>query len=623
MTDQLSLDDLVTSVATDLMGVTSATMVRDSTRLLHRLVDYFDVDNSFLRRNDRERRVTILVAEWPPRENIPDPDPIGVVYFEHADPIFAATEHLQDVLVLRPTTSGDEYQDRIREASGISGGVSVAGVPLLNGDTTIGVLGFSKNGDREWSSPEINALRAMAALLAQLQGRIDAENSLVYLASHDELTGLANRRALIGHLERRLQLGAGGSVALIFMDVDRLKALNSFLGHRAGDEFLQTLASRLHPLQAAGHMVARLGGDEFVVVLDGSADQGKALEMAKLLRQIANTPTELGGEEVSRAVSVGVTVGYPGRITVSELLGQADQAMYISKSRGGNEITAFSPELHRQDEMRTDIELHLRPAIRNGSMILYYQPEIDLRDGSIVSLEALVRWPHPTLGLLLPGMFIDVVEATNLAGELTRYVIDASCRQLVEWHTRFPKHKVQMSVNISPAQLITLDFVETVEQILESHHLDGHYVTLEITEKALLRDTARALITLRDLKKIGVRVAIDDFGTGYSSLAQLKALPVDTLKIDRTFVRDLGTDSSDMSIVKSIINLARAFDLAIVAEGVESGLTSQILLALGCTNVQGFLISEPRPAAEIDRLLSQDWRWRPNNSLPKVGSGSN
>ena len=234
MTVKLKLEDLVTSVATDLMGVTAATLHAASQRLLHQLVDYFEVDLSFLRRNDHDLGATILVAEWPPRPEIPIPDPLGVIFFANADPTFAALETLSSVLVVRPNHEDDEYQDRVRKGSGVEG-VSLATVPLLTSDTTTGTLGFIKFGDREWEGDEINALRAVAALLAQLQARVAAEERLRYLAYHDELTGLATRRALSDHLTSRLAAGAPGPVAVIFIDVDRLKALNSFLGHAADE----------------------------------------------------------------------------------------------------------------------------------------------------------------------------------------------------------------------------------------------------------------------------------------------------------------------------------------------------------------------------------------------------
>jgi len=600
---KLSLDELVTKTATDLMGVTAVTLQRASQNLLHQLVDYFDVDLSFLRRNDAARRTTTLVAEWPPRPDIPDPDPLGVVYFADADPIFAATEHLSAVMLTRPDGADEKYQERVREASGIQGGVSSATVPLLDANRTVGVLGFIKFGDRDWDETEINALRAVAALLAQLQARVTAEERLQSLAFHDELTGLANRRALVGYLTRSMEADSSEPVAVIFLDVDRLKAVNSFFGHAAGDQFLRTLASRLEAITGGGgdHLLGRLGGDEFVLALSTCPDESAAVAIADRLRCAAREPMSVGGEEISRPVSFGVALGRPGHLTASELMGRADQAMMQSKARGGDQISVFTEEMRRLNKVRNNIELHLGTAIRDGSLILHYQPEVDLVTGTVLGVEALVRWPHPTLGLLQPSSFVDIVEATNLACELGRWVIETGCRQLAEWHRRYPD--LGVSVNVSPAQLITLDFVSTVTQILQSCDVEARLLTVEITEHALVLDTDQALATLRDLKALGVRIAVDDFGTGYSSFAQLKSLPVDTLKIDRGFVRDLGVSAHDLAIVRSIVSLADSFGLELVAEGVETDVAAATLVALGCTRVQGFLFAKPSPAWEIESIL--------------------
>jgi len=463
------------------------------------------------------------------------------------------------------------------------------------------VLGFIKYGDRQRLDAEINALGAVAALFSQIHARVAAEESLLNLAFHDDLTGLANRRALVGHLTRRMEGGFPGPVAVIFMDVDRLKAVNSFFGHTAGDEYLRTLAGRLKEVVGADHLLGRLGGDEFVLVMSGWADEASASAMAERLRRAAREPIHLGGEEVSRAVSLGLALGAPGELTVSALMGRADQAMMQSKAGGGDEISVFTAGMHRRNGIRTDIELHLGTAIRNGSLTLHYQPEVNLVTGSILGVEALVRWPHPTLGVLQPNAFIDIVEATNLAGELGRWVIETGCQQLTEWHQDHPG--LRLSVNVSPAQLLTMDFVSSVAQILRDRNLEPQHLTIEITEQALIRDTDQALATLRGLKAIGVSIAVDDFGTGYSSFAQLKSLPVDTLKTDRGFVRDLGVSTHDLAIVRSIIGLADSFGLHIVAEGVETEIAAATLVELGGTRAQGFLFAKPCPAWDIESVL--------------------
>jgi len=620
----LSLDELVTSAACDLMGVTGPNLRSASEQLLHQLVGYLGVDLSFLRRHDHLHRRSVLVAEWPVRSGRPDPDPLEFDSFADTDPIFAATERLSTVVVTHPDGAGDEYQDQLRVGSGNQGRISSATIPLLGVNGTLGVLGFIKYGDREWHDAEIKALRTVAALFAQLQARVAAEERLRSLAYHDELTGLANRRALVGYLRQRLEAGSPGPVGIIFLDVDRLKALNSFLGHAAGDEYLKTLACRLKEATGGGHMLARLGGDEFVLVIAGRADEPQTRDMAERLRRVAAVPIHVGGEEVSRPVSLGVAFGTPAVLTVSELMGRADQAMLASKGHGGNAVTVFTAEMRRSNEIRTDIELHLGTAIRNGSLVLHYQPEVDLVSGRILGLEALVRWPHPTLGILQPSAFIDVAEATNLAGELGRWVIETGCTQLKEWHRKYPLRPLGLSVNVSPAQLITLDFVATVGKILAASGLDGGHLTLEITEQALVSDTEQALATLRGLKEIGVKIAVDDFGTGYSSYAQLKSLPVDILKIDRGFVRDLGVSVDDLAIVRSIIGLAASFGLQPVAEGVETELAAAALIELGCTRAQGFLFAKPGPAPDIEPALdvgnihAQTQRARDRKARPRT-----
>jgi diguanylate cyclase (GGDEF)-like protein len=599
-----TLETLVTAVASELMAVDGATVVASSQWVLRELVSYFRVDLSFLRRNDHDRGATVLVAEWPPRPNVPDPDPLGVVFFAEADSVFASTEHLSQVMITRPDLATDDYQRRVHGGSGVMG-VSSATVPLLSRAVTTGVLGFIKYGDREWTQAEVNALKAIASLLAQMQARIDAEERLRYLAYHDELTGLSNRRALIDHLRRRLAPGELGPVAILFLDLDRLKAMNDFLGHAAGDEFLQSVATRLRTHTRPGDVVARLGGDEIVVVLGPPTGSAEAEQVAMAVQNVVNEPVRLGGEEVSRTVSIGVAVADPGECTVSDLLGQADQAVMAAKAQGGNGIVAFTEQMRAQNEVRTDIELHLRGAIHDDSLVLHYQPEIDLRTGQLLGAEALVRWRHPTRGLLQPDSFIGVAEATNLAGELGRWVLRAACAQLSRWQNALSDLNFCLRVNVSPAQLITLDFVTDVAQTLDENNVEGRYLSLEITEHAVVSDLHRALETLQHLAEIGIQVAIDDFGTGYSSLAQLKALPVSTLKIDRGFVQELGSNPDDLAIVRSIVGLAASFGLDTVAEGVATQIAARTLVELGCFRAQGYLIGMPVPAEEFWPMLQR------------------
>lgn len=597
-----SLENLVTKVASRLMPVNAASFVPVMQLVLRDLVDHFGMDTAFLRYNDHDIHATVLVAEWPPRSNVPDPDPLGVVYFRDADPIFAQVEHMKDVGITRPGLSGPEYANRVRAGSGVTE-TSVAAVPLLSGDVTTGTLGFIKFGDRDWTEAEINVLKAIAALLAQVQARIEAEEQLRFTADHDHLTGLANRRALLRHLSQRLGAGEPGPVGVMFIDLDRLKPLNDFLGHLAGDEYIRQLAKRLGMSAGPDDLVARLGGDEFVIVFGEPACGSTAECRAETFRRVVNERVQLGREVVSRSVSIGVAVGIPGRTSVAALLSQADQAAIAAKALGGNGIVVYSDDMQEAADKRNLIELSLRTSINDEALFLVYQPEVDLRSGRIIGVEALVRWHHPVLGLLQPASFIEVAELTNLAGELGRWVIRTACRQYAQWRSETPELDLTLRVNVSPVQLVNLDFVDTVAQVLAEFQMENRTLCLEVTENAVVSDLAQTQATLQGLDDIGVQVAIDDFGTGYSSLSHLKALPVDELKIDKNFVMELDNNPDDRTIVKSIIGLAESFGLQLVAEGVENVAAARMLLDMGCYRAQGFLFSRPVPAAEIRTLL--------------------
>ncbi|UUO00856.1 EAL domain-containing protein [Mycolicibacterium novocastrense] len=599
-----SLENLVTSVATHLMGVNAATSVEVSQRVLADLVEYLGVDVSFLRHNDHSIRASVLIAEWPVRPGIPDPDPLGVVYFADADPVFARCEHQKEPIVFRPEPSTEEYQQTIAEGRHVPS-TSMACVPMLSGDVTSGVLGFVKFGDRDWTPEELNALKAIASLFAQVQARVDAEDRLRYLAEHDDLTGLCNRRALLAHLDARLREGQPGPVSVLFFDLDRLEAINDYLGHTAGDWFIRVLAERLRQSAENGTFLARLGGDEFVAVPAGPTDADTARKLATRLQSALNERVAVDGEKLTRTVSIGVALGEPGRDDTSDLLRRADQAVLTAKASGGNDVAVFTDQMSMESDFRNDIELHLHNVIETGALLLHYQPEVNMRTGEILAAEALVRWQHPTRGLLAPGSFIGVAESINLAGELGRWVMRTACREFAQWRANGVGRDVVLRVNVSPVQLVSDGFVEAVAATTAEFGLDGGSVCLEITESVVVQDIETTRKTLAGLKQVGVQVAIDDFGTGYSVLSHLKSLPVDTLKIDKGFVQELGENPGDLAIVRAIIALAEAFGLQLVAEGVETEEAARTLLEHGCHRAQGFLLSRPLPGAEMESLLAQ------------------
>ena len=602
------LDDLVTEAAAKLMAATAADHAAISEQVVGDTVSQFGVDFGFLRHNDHTIHATVLVALWPPRPFVPDPDPIGVVYFADADPVFAQAENLKVPDVLRPAPANEEYQRNIEAGTGIPNS-TIACVPLLSGSDTTGTLGFVKIGDREWLPEELNALQAIASLFAQVQARIQAEERLQYLAEHDDLTGLLNRRALIARLDERLAAGRPGPVALVYVNLDRLKAVNDHLGHKAGDRFIEVFAQLLRDAADDSSVIARFGGDEFVVVPNEPLDADAAEALARQLQQRVHQQVEVDGETITRTVSIGVGVGEPGQDTSSDILRRADQAVVSAKSVGGNAVVAFDPEMAEKYAIRNDIELHLEGIIDsdNGALVLHYLPEFDMRTGEILGTEALIRWRHPTRGLLMPDSFMGVVESINLAGKLGRLIMRSACAQFSDWRNDGLAGDAVLRINVSPAQLVTDGFVGLVAATLDEFVLDARTVCLEITEHVVVKDIDTTHKTLAGLKEIGVQVAIDDFGTGYSALTYLKSLPVDALKIDKEFVRDLGTDAaySDLAILRQVVALADAFGLDVIAEGVETPAAARALLDLGCYRAQGFLLSRPLDRNAMGALFAQ------------------
>jgi diguanylate cyclase len=601
-----SLDDLVTAAAAELMAATASNAAEICQRVLGNLVSHFGVDFGVLRHNDHTIRATVLFAEWPPREDVPDPDPLGVIYFEGADSIFAQLEHLKEPSIVRPEATNADYQGYIEGATGVPQS-SLAGVPLLSGDITTGSLGFVKFGDRDWRPEELNALQAIGTLFAQLQARVAAEEKVRYLAEHDDLTGLLNRRALIAHLDERLAEGQPGPVAVLFLDLDRFKVVNEHLGQTAGDQFIKGFADLVSAAAGASAVTARLGGDELVVVPSEPMEMESAVAFAHRLQDQVHQQISIDGEKVTRSASVGVATGVPGTDNTSALLRRADQATRLAKGAGGAKVAPYSPEMFERDTIRNDIELSLEETTNghNDALVLHFLPEFGIRTGEILGTEALVRWQHPTHGLLMPDSFIGVLESINLAGKLGRLIMRAACTQFALWRSHGVGRDAVLRVNVSPMELVANNIVDTVAATLDEFEIDPAAVCLEITERVVVQEIDTTRRTLGQLKDIGVQIAIDDFGTGYSALTYLKTLPVDIVKIDRAFVRDLGASTRDQAIVQAIVALAHALELEVVAEGLETATAARALLDLGCDRAQGFLLSRPIDGTAMESLLAQ------------------
>jgi diguanylate cyclase len=592
---------VISSIANQLLEANAATATQASEKVLAQLVEHFDLHYSFLRHSDHRVGASVLAAEWPPRSDVADADPYAVVSFTSEQPALALCEHGKELVIYSGHESAGFRCPVTRHRFG--GGPTVAAAPLVSGTHTSGVLGFVKCRGRKWKPEAIYTLETVASLFAQFQARIAAEERLTYLAEHDDLTGLRNRRALLAHLSDRLAARQRGPVAVLYIDLDRLKAINDSLGHAAGDWFIRSFAARLRACAGSQSMVARLGGDEFIVVPDKPMTTRAAETFAEQIRKMVHDRLTIEGQTVTCSVSIGVAAGMPGRDRGTDLLRRADEAVLASKRVGGNETTVASDNSLKK-RFRTDIEGHLQGDIDRDALLLHYLPEVDLWTGAIVATEALVRWRHPDRGVLLPASFIGVAESMNLATDLDRWVLRTACAEFSGWRSRGVGRDASLRVNLSPLQLTTPGFVRMVAETIAEFGMDDGSLCLEITERAVVRDIDSTARTLTQLRDVGVQTSIDDFGTGYAVLSHLKRLPVDTLKIDPRFVRNLGSDANVLAIVRAIIGLADAFGLQLVAEGVETPAAALALMQHGCHRAQGYLFSRPIAGDAMETLLS-------------------
>jgi diguanylate cyclase (GGDEF)-like protein len=422
-------------------------------------------------------------------------------------------------------------------------------------------------------------------------------------ALHDGLTGLPNRVALLDALERVLAGRTRHSTAVLFLDLDNFKDANDAFGHRIGDELLIALSQRLQRRLRGGDMLARLGGDEFAVVLTDVADKDDAHRMAERLLRVFDEPVFIDGVSVGTYASVGLAFGSDAE-TAGELLRNADLAMYEAKRAGGACVAAYKPGLHTAVLRRTELEAELRVAITEEQFVLHYQPIVELSSGRIVGTEALVRWQHPTRGLLAPADFITPAEMSGLIVPLGAWVIRTACEQTARWQLEDPDGApVSISVNLSPRQLADRGLVTTVAAALYDSGLDPASLCLEITEGSVIKDFEATIPTLQALRTLGVSLALDDFGTGYSSLSYLKKLPVNTVKIDRSFVGDLDDETRNSQIVLAIVELAHALGMSVTAEGAETASQLRTLTAMQCDLAQGFALGRPMPPCVVRHLL--------------------
>ena len=445
------------------------------------------------------------------------------------------------------------------------------------------------------------------ASFADISERKKAEERISHLAHHDILTGLQNRFSLEDRLEQALSFANRDQsmVAVFFIDLDRFKHINDSLGHHAGDKLLIEVSGRLKSCVRDSDIVARIGGDEFVIVLTGMSEANHAAFIAESLLTQVSKPYFIDDNKLETSPSIGISIYPNDGTTVDELMRNADIAMYHAKEEGRNTYHFFTDSMLIAAQEHLKFQAELRSAIDNQQLELYFQPQMNVAQQCVSSLEALIRWKHPERGMISPAVFIPVAEETGFIHELGEWILNEACRQLVIWRNQGFSNVI-MAINLSAKQLHSSQLSNTISNILTMHDLQGHDLELEITETAAMVDPDVAVKQLESLRKLGVGLAIDDFGTGYSSLAYLKRLPIQTLKLDRTFVRDIEHDQNDLEISSATISLAHNLGLKIVAEGVETKGQLEFLVSHHCDYVQGYYFSKPLSAKDATNFLKEN-----------------
>jgi diguanylate cyclase (GGDEF)-like protein len=509
--------------------------------------------------------------------------------------------------------SDDRFTPTSDAGDGLYGAV---GFVIRLADRAWGTLSVLSSEKRSFTADELAFLASVAKVIGRAIERSESEEKIHHQALHDALTRIPNRTLLHDRLTLALERATrtGTLVGILYIDLDRFKDVNDTYGHPTGDALLVAVADQLAAAIRPGDTVARVGGDEFAVVAEALAGPEEALALAeRLLRELGAPMGALSG------ASIGVAVRQGGD-SAEDAMRDADTALYRAKAAGRGRVELFDAEMRARLLDRLQTEADLRGALGRDEFDLHYQPIVRLADGAIAGLEGLVRWHHPTRGLLPPGVFIAIAEETGVIVDLGRFVIARACRDAARWNAKWPDlPPVLVTVNLSPVQLGDVGLPEFVATSLAASGIEAHQLGLEITETVVFSDNPDHAARLLEIRELGVRLLLDDYGTGYSSLSYIRRFPLDFIKLDRQFVSGIGIDETDTAIIVAICDLARALGLTVVAEGVETGGQLAALVAVGCELAQGYYFARPLTRAKVDRMLAAEPPWTVDRRRAMLG----
>ena len=508
----------------------------------------------------------------------------------------------------QPAWLGDISQDPTfaRGSQALAAGLhSAFAFPIMVGGEFFGVIELFGREVRPYDAEVAAFAQNVGSQLGQFIARKQAESNLTFSANHDALTSLPNRFMFNERLTQALARAQrqNKKVAVLFIDLDRFKVINDTLGHDAGDRLLIELATQLRGCLRENDTIARQGGDEFVVLVEDINDANQVTGVAQKILETVAEAHVLGGQEFHITASIGISV-YPDEgADVQALLKNADIAMYRAKEAGKNNFQFYSAEMNQHTFERLALETSLRRAVEREEFLLHYQPKVDLRSGRITGVEALVRWRHPDLGMVSPAQFIPLAEETGLIAPIGDWVLRTACVEARRW-VASGISEISVAVNLSAHQFAREDLAQSIHSVLLESGLEARFLEIEITESTVMHNAKSAAGILQQLKDLGIRVAIDDFGTGYSSLGYLKRFPIDSVKVDRSFILDIPHDNDDVAITRAVIAMAHSLRLKVIAEGVETEEQYQFLRDHDCDEMQGYYFSKPIDAEALVQLLS-------------------